>query len=431
MRDSDSIWRYIDVPTLVIYTALVLYGWISIYAAIYEPGVEDYNNIFSPSITSGKQFIWILIAAVIAIFILVVDFKFIFSVPYIVYAISIVALIGVLLFGHEIQGAKSWYKIGGFTIQPSEFAKFATALALAKYLDNTTVKYGFNSNVMLIVGIIALPALLILFQNETGTVLVFTSLVIVLYLDGLNGMIPAGGLILAILFYLSMKFDTLPIILVLFCLLAVLGIYMLITGQFSRNVRLFVIGVVAFVIFSGVVAGSRYFVDNILQDHQRNRIKAWVNPEFDIRGINYQTNNSLVAMSSGSVWGKGYLNGDLTHGDFVPEQYTDFIFTTIGEEQGFVGTVMVISLYLALMIRLTVVTQRQKSKFAKIYGYCVISILFFHFMVNLGMTMGLFPVIGIPLPFFSYGGSALWGFTILLFIFVKLDMHRSQILARG
>lgn len=430
MREIRSIWKSLDWLTIILFGALVLYGWINIYAAIYEPGVDDYNNIFSLNIASGKQLIWIFVASLLALVILIVDFKFFFSVPYILYALSILSLVGVLFFGHTIQGATSWYKIGSFTIQPSEFTKFATALALAKLIDNKSVKLGVNRNSLILGAIILLPAILILAQNETGTVLVFSSFIIVLYLYGLNPLIPAAGIVLAALFISSIKFEPLHITAVLFGILLIMAGAFAIVGLFTKRLRTLAIGAGACVAFSLFSFGTNFLVDNVFQPHQQRRLKALVNPQFDTQGINYQTNNSITAISSGGALGKGYLKGDLTQGDFVPEQYTDFIFTTIAEEQGFIGTFIVISLYVALLIRLTYLTQRQKSVFAKIYGYSVTSILFFHFTVNLGMTVGLFPVIGIPLPFFSYGGSSLWAFTILLFIFIKLDMHRSQILAR-
>lgn len=431
MREIRSIWKSLDWLTIILFGGLVLYGWINIYAAIYEPGVEDYNNIFSLNIASGKQLIWIFVASLLAIAILIIDFKFFFSVPYIFYGIAIIALLGVLSpMGHEIQGAKSWFKIGSFTIQPSEFTKFATALAMAKFIDNKSVKLGINRNSLILSAIILVPAILILAQNETGTVLVFSSFIIVLYLYGLNPLIPAAGIVLAALFISSIKFEPLHIMAVLFGILLLIAGAFAILGLFTKRLRTLAIGLGACIAFSLFSFGTNFLVDNVFQPHQQRRLKALVNPQFDIQGINYQTNNSITAISSGGFVGKGYLKGDLTQGDFVPEQYTDFIFTTIAEEQGFVGTFIVIALYVALLIRLTYLTQRQKSVFAKIYGYSVTSILFFHFTVNLGMTVGLFPVIGIPLPFFSYGGSSLWAFTVLLFIFIKLDMHRSQILAR-
>jgi rod shape determining protein RodA len=418
-RQQKSLFYNIDWWMLSLYIILVLMGWLNIYAAVYN---EDHTSIFDISQNYGKQLIWILTAGVLATIILLLDEKFLTFFAYPIYGIMILILLAVLVFGVEINGSRSWFAIGEFRIQPAEFAKFATSMALAKYLSNTNTKME-NLETKLIAGIIiALPPAIILLQNETGSALVFGAFIFVLYREGLSGNVLLFGLLTAVLFILSLLFDKLYIIIALGI---ISGIAFLLSRKKTKNI----LSILAFfIVTSGISLSVDYVYDTKLQPHQRKRIDVLLGKETDLKGAGYNVNQSKIAIGSGGFLGKGFLQGTQTKYDFVPEQSTDFIFCTIGEEWGFVGSFIVITLLLFLMIRIVYVAERQRSQFSRIYGYGVASILFFHFMVNIGMTIGLAPVIGIPLPFFSYGGSSLWSFTILLFIFIKLDANRLLIL---
>lgn len=421
-RKESSILKNLNWQAIVLFYVLVFIGWLSIYAAIYDPTVDQ--SIFDLDYRSGKQVLWMLVSMVIAGLILLIDYRFWLTVPLFIYVFAILLLVGVLLIGVEINGAKSWYQIGSFRLQPSEFAKVACALYLAKYLDDHKVKFGLNSNTVIIALIIFIPAILILLQNETGSVLVFASLIIVLYREGLNPLFPLLGIIFVFLFIGTFTIGVLYLSLGLF-LFAAIAVFLL--PKTKENI----LPVSAILLASlGVVHGSKFFVEKVLNKYQAERIYALFEPEKYAQGKGYQTMQSLKAIGHGGVSGTGHLKGDLTQLKQVPEQFTDFIFCTIGEEQGWLGTSILIIIYIVFLIQIILIAERQKAVFARVYGYSVASILFFHFTVNIGMTVGLFPVIGIPLPLISYGGSALWAFTILVFILLKFDMHRTQILAR-
>lgn len=418
-RQQKSLFYNIDWWMLSLYILLVLMGWLNIYAAVYN---EDHTSIFDVSQNYGKQLIWILTAGVLATIILLLDEKFLTFFAYPVYGLMILILLSVLVLGVEINGSRSWFAIGEFRIQPAEFAKFATGMALAKFLSNANIKME-NLETKIIAGIIiAIPPAIILLQNETGSALVFGAFIFVMYREGLSGNVLLFGLLTAVLFILSLLFDKLYIIIGL-------GIISSIAFLLTRKKLKNILSVLAFfVVTSGICLSVDYIYDTKLQPHQRKRIDVLLGKETDLKGAGYNVNQSKIAIGSGGFIGKGFLQGTQTKYDFVPEQSTDFIFCTIGEEWGFVGSFIVITLLLALMMRIVYVAERQRSQFSRIYGYGVASILFFHFVVNVGMTIGLAPVIGIPLPFFSYGGSSLWSFTILLFIFIKLDANRLLIL---
>lgn len=418
-RQQKGLFYNIDWWMLSLYIILVLMGWLNIYAAVYN---EDHTSIFDVSQNYGKQLIWILTAGVLATAILLLDEKFFTFFAYPIYGVMILILLSVLVFGVEINGSRSWFAFGEFRIQPAEFAKFATAMALAKYLSNSNIKME-NLETKIIAGIIiAIPPLIILMQNETGSALVFGAFIFVLYREGLSGNVLLFGLLTAVLFILSLLFDKTYIIIGL-------GVISFIAFLLSRKKIKNILSILAFfIVTSGICLSVDYVYDTKLQPHQRKRIDVLLGKETDLKGAGYNVNQSKIAIGSGGFWGKGFLEGTQTKFDFVPEQSTDFIFCTIGEEWGFVGSFVVITLMLLLMMRIVYVAERQRSQFSRIYGYGVASILFFHFMVNIGMTIGLAPVIGIPLPFFSYGGSSLWSFTILLFIFIKLDANRLLIL---
>ncbi|WP_080054956.1 rod shape-determining protein RodA [Spirosoma aerolatum] len=418
-RQNDPFSQNIDWLTLLLYLCLVTLGWLNVYAAVYTP--EFHTSPFDMSTNAGKQLMWIGTTAILIICILVVNHTFFDTFAFVFYGFMILMLILVLVAGSNINGSRSWFKFGSFQIQPAEFTKVATALALAKYLDVPGINLSKQKDLLYVAGIIILPCLLIIASNETGSTLVFASFAIMLYREGLPSWIPAVGLSAVALFILALIFPKLYIFIGI-GVLAVLVI--LVMPRYNRTIaNLLAIGVVGIgmMIF---VTGVDFFVNNVLQKHQRNRIKVLVDPTIDPLGVGWNVTQAKIAIGSGRLQGKGFLEGTQTKFDFVPEQSTDFIFCTIGEEHGFIGALVVISLFIALLTRIVILAEKQRTKFARVYGYCVAGIIFFHIMVNIGMTIGLMPVIGIPLPFFSYGGSSLWSFSILLFIFLKLDSRR-------
>jgi rod shape determining protein RodA len=406
----------IDWITLLLYFIFITIGLLSVYASVY---VESKPMIWDTSMNYGKQLIWIFISVFIGLLILLIDEKFFYAFAYPIYGITIFLLVLVLAIGTTVKGSSSWIEIGGFRMQPAEFAKFGTALALAKYLS------GYNKNFekkrrdqYISAAIILAPMAIILLQNETGSTLVFFSFIFVLYREGLPGWILFAGLVLGVLAILALLVPAMYIMIGL----AVVALVFLLMVRRTKSLVLITMGML---LFAGVLVNSiDYVFQNVLQAHQRTRINVLLGKEVDIKGAGYNVQQSKIAIGSGGFWGKGFLQGTQNKFRFVPEQSTDFIFCTIGEEYGFVGSVIFIALYVYLLYRLLMMAERQRLKFNRIYGYSVVSILFFHFLINVGMTLGLMPVIGIPLPFFSYGGSALLSFTVLLFIFIRLDANR-------
>lgn len=419
MRSRQSIIANIDWITIILYFILVLFGWINIYASVYN---EEYSSILDMSQRYGKQLMWILAAIVILLIILLIDAKFFSTFAYLIYFAGIAGLIAVLIFGKEIAGSRSWFQLGSFSLQPSEFAKITVSLALAKYLSTFNVSLKKLKHIMRAFAIMLFPALLIFLQNDTGSALVYFSLILVLYREGLSGGLLLTGLIIALLFIFTLLFSNLYVIIGL----GVVGIifFFFINKTTSNILRLLVILIIA----SGFVLSVDYAFNNFLSSHQKKRINVVLGKELDIHGAGYNVHQSKIAIGSGGLWGKGFLKGTQTKYNFVPEQDTDFIFCTVGEEFGFAGSLFLIALYVIFILRLIAISERQKSAFVRIYGYSVVSIFFFHFFINIGMTIGIIPVIGIPLPFISYGGSSLWAFTILLFIFLRQDANRTQIL---
>lgn len=415
MKEQKGIFRHIDRPLVVLYLVLVLMGWVSIYAAVYN---NEHASIFDLSQSYGKQLLWIVTSLVIALMIILTDAKFFNAFAYPIYGGTILLLIVVLFAGTEIAGSKSWFQIGGFRLQPAEFAKFATTLALAHYMSALDFDNRKRSSQFIPLIILAIPALLILLQNDTGSAIVYSSLALVLYRQGMPGSILLIGIAVAILAIMALLFNQYIVIAVIAVLL--LGFIFFIRRTWQNILK--VIGI--FVVASLFVLSVEYAFQNILEPHQKTRINVVLGKQIDLKGAGYNVNQSKIAIGSGGFWGKGFLKGTQTKFNFVPEQSTDFIFCTVGEEWGFVGSTIVVLLFLALITRIIMVAERQRSEFSRIYGYGVASILFFHFAVNVGFTIGLMPVIGIPLPFFSYGGSSLWAFTILLFIFIKQDSNR-------
>ncbi len=419
MRTQQGIFKNVDWITILLFLLLVILGWINIYAAVYD---EDHSSILDISQRYGKQLIWISAAILLALVILMIDAKFFTAFSYPIFALSMLSLIAVLVVGKEIAGSKSWFQVGSFAIQPSEFAKFATSLALARYLSSFTTDIKSKS-VKIISGIIiGLPALLIFLQNDTGSALIYVSFILVLYREGLSGSILVIGVLVAILFILTLMLNNWVVI---GALTGLTVLIFLLTKRSSRNI-IMLAGIL--VVSIGFVLSVDYAFENALESHQKKRINVLLGKEIDPQGAGYNVHQSKIAIGSGGITGKGFLKGTQTKYNFVPEQSTDFIFCTVGEEWGFIGSFLIVVLFMALLTRLVFLAERQRSHFSRVYGYGVVSILFFHFAINIGMTIGLVPVIGIPLPFFSYGGSSLWAFTILLFIFIKQDANRLEVL---
>ncbi len=422
MRDNLLIYR-IDWVSALLFLILVLGGWLSIYAADYDPELSQ--GIFNFSMSSGKQLLWIGASFLLIVIIMFIDFKIYQTISYVSYGVLIVLLIFVLVFGQEVAGNKSWFVLGPVKFQPSEIAKYATALTLARFLSGIVQKNEELKRQAIGFMIFLVPMILVVLQGDLGTGLVFGSLVLVLFREGLHPVFLITGIALIGLFMATLLISQT----ILLIAIVILGI--LLVGLVSRS-PIKIGAVILITLFAIVFVRSVDFImTDVLKAHQQKRVMSLINPNADPLGIGWNVTQSKIAIGSGGIAGKGYLEGTQTKFDFVPEQTTDFIFCTIGEEQGWLGSSLLILLFVGLFLRLLFLAERQKSVFARIYGYCVTAILFFHFAVNIAMTIGLFPVIGIPLPFFSYGGSSLLGFTLLLFTFLKLDAHRMQVLQRN
>lgn len=470
MKRGDVI-RNLDWLTVALFLVMVIMGWLNIFSAVYS---AEHSTIFDLNQRYGKQFIWICAALVMAIFILIINSRFYEFFAYPIYILTIILLLLVLIVGKEINASKSWFIFGNFYIQPSEFAKPAVALALAKYLSTYNLNIKSFKTLLIASGIIILPAALILLQPDTGTALVFFIFILVLYREGFSWIILFAAFLLILLFFLvlmlsesilligilgtgllmfliikrSFKLTSIAILIYLFFFAAIYLVaelsgkkseiyttgllalmpstllYLILIRVFRIKKALLILTcVIASVIYTFAVD---YGFDNFLTEYQRHRINIMLGITSDPLGAGYNVNQSKIAIGSGGFAGKGFLQGTQTKLSFVPEQSTDFIFCTVGEEWGFLGTLIVISLFAIFLMRLIVLAERQRTVFSRVYGYGVFSVLFVHITVNIAMTIGLFPVIGIPLPFFSYGGSSLWSFTILLFIFLRLDAARKD-----
>lgn len=423
MKREDNITDKIDWVTVLLYSAIVLMGWLNIYAVTYDENAD--TSIFSLYLNSGRQLVFIGGSVIIILAILIIDRQFYETFAYIIYGLLLLLLILVPLVGKEVGGNKAWLGIGSFGVQPSEFAKFATALVVAKTIGSIGFKIDNLRNQAILFALIGVPMLLILLQKDTGTALVFSVFLVVFFREGMSPFIILIGLSCAVIFVLTLLVENQYY---LYTGVGVLLILAILMGRKKfKRIAMLTVGAMTIVAMIGSVD---YIVSDVLKPHQQNRIKALINPDADPLGFGWNVTQSKIAIGSGGFLGKGFLEGTQTKFDFVPEQSTDFIFCTIGEEHGWIGSLFTIALFMTLLLRIVFLAERQKNKFARVYGYSVACILFFHFAVNIGMTIGLFPVIGIPLPFFSYGGSSLWGFTILLFIFLKLDAHRMQVLQR-
>jgi rod shape determining protein RodA len=418
---------------VLVYLALVVFGWMSIYAATFD---ELHRSAFDMTQNHGKQMVWFGLSLVLIIGILLIDQQFFETFSYVIYGFAILLLVSVLIFGSEIKGAQSWFVLGPVSFQPSELAKYGTALALAKFLSNSSNKLDSNKTLLYAFGIILTPVLFIMLQPDVGSTLVFAALVIVLYRQGLSGwlFILAFAAILIFVVALFMKRISIPLWgdEVLHGSHILISSMILLSGTFMYLLRkvkgsFMVIGAVT-LLSLGYYFSVDYVFDNLLKPHHQNRISELLGIVSDPLGAGYNVHQSKIAIGSGGFSGKGFLQGTQTKFHFVPEQSTDFIFCTVGEEWGFLGSFVLVSLFVVLIGRIIWMADKQRSMFTKIYGYCVASILFLHFTINIAMTIGLAPVIGIPLPFFSYGGSSLWSFTVLLFTYIKLDSERKYVL---
>ena len=412
----------LDWITITLFLLLVGFGWINIMSASHVGENFSYFDMDQPY---GKQFMFIIFTFVLIIIILSIEAKFYERFSSVIYFISILSLIGLFIFGKNVNGATSWYGIGGMTLQPSEFAKFATSLAVAKHISDIQTNMKSLKDQIKTVIIITIPAFLILLQNDAGSTIVYAAFFFVFYREGLQQIYLILAAIVIVLSVITLKFGI--VVTAIASTLLIFGFYF-----FKRKKRPSILQPIIILALSVAFSfGVKLFYENMLKPHQKDRISLWLRLEKDPeklaqmkKTILYNLNESEKAISSGGLTGKGFLEGTRTTGKFVPEQHTDYIFSTVGEEWGFVGSSLVVILFVGLLIRIIYLAESQKSHFSRVYGYCVASILFIHFMINTGMVMGLIPTVGIPLPFFSYGGSGLWGFTILLFIFVKLDANK-------
>lgn len=415
----------LDWMVVMIYFALVLFGYFNIVSASTDGAFTSYFDLSEPY---GKQTVFIGLSIISIVLILSIDAKFYERFASIIYLISMIVLAGLFVFGKKVNGAMSWYEIGGATLQPSEFAKFATALALAKYISDLQTNIKDSIDQFRAALIVAVPAVLILLQNDAGSTLVFAGLIFVFYREGIPQKYILFGASLLIITVATLKFSALIVTSIIASFIVINQLF------FKRKKKKLTLSVLILIFCSGLSFGTEWSFDNILQKHQKDRIEVWLKLEKDPeklkimkRNISYNLNESEKAIRSGGLTGKGFKEGTRTKGKFVPEQHTDYIFSTVAEEWGFLGSSAVVTLFMLLIGRILFLAERHKSQFSRAYGYGVASIIFVHFLINIGMVMGLIPTIGIPLPFFSYGGSGLLSFTILVFIFLKLDANRLNV----
>ena len=473
MSRKINIWTNIDWIIVLIYLILLFAGWLSIYSAVYD---DAHRSIFDTTQRYGKQLIWIVAALFIAVAVLMTDNKLFLFFSYFFYAFTIFLLIAVLIFGTEVNASKSWFQFGSIQIQPAEFAKLATALALAQFLSTTKLKINDSRALLRLAALIFLPVVLILLQPDVGSSIVFFAFILVLYREGLSGYAFFTLILFGILSVLALLMTEINMIILLLLsalaayiivnrnfknafrailifavsCLPVIGLFRILSPQSSLLIQLLTASVFSSLILIVIAILNRrqnaamllgvlvaallytysvdYLFDNVLMPHQKSRINIVLGFDDDPTGQSYNINQSMIAIGSGGLTGKGFLQGTQTKFNFVPEQSTDFIFCTIGEEFGFMGSLFILFLYLFLMLRLIYLAERQRSSFARIYGYSITAIIFTHVVINIGMTIGMVPVIGIPLPFISYGGSSIWAFTVMLFIFLKFDSHRMELL---
>ena len=412
---NQSVRNRIDWLSILLYILLVIMGWMTIYSAslpVKETSIFDIDQIY------GRQMLFIFLSIPLISILLFLDAKIFERFSLVFYIIGIVLLLGLFVFGVTKKGQTNWYQFGSFGFQPSEFVKTGTALLLAKYLTFSQINLKNFQHQLIAFAIIGLPILLILMQPDAGSAMIFLSLIFVLYREGLPGWYLVAGISAIILFFLALLLNPLYILGGVFLLMT---IHYLNNKKITRNIFIYLF---IYLVIAGFTYSVNHVYNKVLEPHQKDRIDVLIGEEVDMKREGYNLNQSMIAIGSGGLIGKGYLEGTQTKGGFVPEQHTDYIFTTVGEEWGFVGSLFIIALFVGLIVRLIYLAERQKTKFSRVYGYCVAAILFIHFFVNTSMVIGIFPTIGVPLPFFSYGGSGLWGFTILLFIFLKMDANK-------
>lgn len=412
---NQSIGNSIDWISIFIYIALVIMGWMTIYSASLP--IEE-TSIFDLSQTYGRQMLFIGLAIPLIFIVLFTDAKIYERLSFVFYGVGIILLLGLFVFGVTKKGQTNWYQFGGFGFQPSEFVKIATGLLLAKYISYSQINFRFTKHQIIGLAIVGLPVFLILLQPDAGSAMIFISLIFVLNREGLPSWYFISGIVAIVLFFASLVIQPLYVVIAL-------AIFMIIHYVFNRKItRNPIVYGLLFLVMTAFTYSVSYVYDSVLEPHQKDRINVLIGDNVDMQNEGYNLNQSMIAIGSGGLTGKGYLEGTQTKGGFVPEQHTDYIFTTVGEEWGFIGSFTVIALFVALFLRIIYLAENQKTKFSRVYGYCVATYLFTHFFVNIAMLIKLFPTIGVPLPFFSYGGSSLWSFTILLFIFIKLDANK-------
>ncbi len=404
-----------DWVTILIYILMVLFGWVNIYSASLG---DNPSSIFEFSQVYGKQAVWVLFSFLLIIITLAIESRFYQRFSSVIYAFALLSLAGLFVFGKTIAGQTAWYDFGGIRIQPAEFVKVATALALAKYASGIHINLKLLNHQLIAFLIIALPILLILMQPDPGSAMIYFAFVFPLYREGLHIGYILLGLFTALLFVTTLVFGA------MYISIAVVIICLILFIKYRRKRLAFLKYLSLAVVAIGFSLSVSYVFENVLKQHHRDRFNIVLGQEVDAKGIGYNTNQSEIAIGSGGWFGKGWTEGTQTKGQFVPEQHTDYIFSTVGEEWGFFGTSLVVLLFILLLLRLLYLSERQKSTFNRVYGYSLVGVIFLHFMINIGMVIGIFPTVGIPLPFFSYGGSGLWSFTLMLFIFVKLDAER-------
>ena len=412
---NQRVRSSIDWITVLLYIALVLMGWMTIYSAslpIEETSLFDLSQIY------GRQMLFIGLTIPIIFIILFTDAKLFERFSFVFYGIGIILLLGLFAFGKTIKGQTNWYQFGGFGFQPSEFVKTATALLLAKFLSYSQINLKYTKHQLMGLAIMGLPIFLILLQPDAGSAMIFISLIFVLNREGFPSWYFISGIVAIGLFFFSLIIPPTYLVSIVFIIMIIHYVF---NRKITRNP--FVYGLIYIVIVAFSFSVS-FVYNTVLEPHQKDRINVLIGDDVDMKKEGYNLDQSMIAIGSGGFFGKGYLEGTQTKGGFVPEQHTDYIFTTVGEEWGFIGSTLVIAMFVTLFLRIIYLAENQKTKFSRVYGYCVATYLFMHFFVNIAMLIKLFPTIGVPLPFFSYWGSSLWAFTILLFIFIKLDANK-------
>ena len=412
---NQSVTNNLDWISVIIYVVLVVLGWLNIYSSSLS--LSDSNFMFDFGQPYGKQLLYLFLTMPLIFIILAVDGKFYEKFSSVIYGIGLLSIAGLFVFGKTVKGQANWYSFGSFGLQPSEFVKAATALALAKYLSDVQVNLKDVNRQIQAMAILFFPVVLIAI-HDPGSALIYVVFVFVMHREGLPSWYLWTGFIAILLFVLALVIQ--PLALIGIALAVVIIVYIK-SRMMDRNI---IASALVMLLISGFVFSVDYVFDNVFKQHHRDRFNILLGKQVDLKGIGYNTNQSEIAIGSGGWFGKGYLEGTQTKGGFVPEQHTDYIFTTVGEEWGFIGCLLVIALFVGLIFRIIYLAERQKTKFSRVYGYGVAGILFIHFFINIAMVVGVFPTVGVPLPFFSYGGSGLWGFTILLFIFLKMDANK-------